>query len=561
MHKRTFFVLSFLSIAAMLLAACSPAGTPAATSKPAPAAAGAAVESTAAPPAATPKAAAGSPKRGGILNLIHVRTIEHHDIIQLSSNFHAYPPYERLFRWAPDLKTLVYELATGWETSKDGLNVTFNLRKNVKWHDGKPFTSADVKTTMKWLTDPPPGFMSRQQTLFAAVKSYDAPDDYTFTLDLNYPSGVLDTAFALGNTVIYPKHILETKGSMKDDIVGTGPFKLKKYTPGVSVEYERNKDYWDKELPYLDGLRYYIILDPAARFAAFRAHQVHRHEDLSTTEADLVKKEMKDANVITYFGTRASETLMRVTRKPFDDVRVRKAISLAMDRQALNQFVTQGQGQIGLTMIPGGRWALSESEIAKLPGFRQPKDQDIAEAKKLLAEAGYANGLKVVHYVHNMPPVVKSAQIMKEQLAKVGIDTDISLMDTVEWHRRLFSEDFGLFSNHITTMGDDPEVATGNVWKMERSSFFQTEIKRPEGPTEKGAGDKKANELLDKIRRALDYQQRKALTQELDLYILDQAPILIDVWLPGFAGVWNEVQDYKFNPWHLEVYNNVWLNK
>ncbi|MBI2907510.1 MAG: ABC transporter substrate-binding protein [Chloroflexi bacterium] len=557
---KSWTILSVVVMAGLLLASCGPAAAPAPKA--------AATQPTAAPakgapaaPAATPKPAAAQPKRGGVLNLIHVRTIEHHDIIQLSANFHAYPPYERLFRRSPDMKDLIYELATAWEVGKDGLGVTFKLRKDVKWHDGKPFTSADVKTTMKWLIDPPAGFMSRQQNLFAGVKGYDAPDDYTFTLALNYPSGVLDTAFALSNTVIYPKHVLEAKGHMKDDVVGTGPFKFKKYAPGVSMDYEKNKEYWDKNLPYLDGLKYYVIVDQAARFAAFRAHQVHRHEDLSTTEAEVVRKETKDAQVVTYFGTRAVETLMRVNRKPFDDVRVRKAISLALDRQALNQFVTQGEGKVGLTMIPGGRWALPDAEIATLPGYRQPKDQDIAEAKKLLAQAGFPQGLKTVHHAQNVPPVAKAAQIMKEQLAKAGIDAEISLMDTVEWHRRLFSEDFGLFSNHITTMGDDPEVATGNVFKMERSSFFQKSMKRPDGATEEGVGDAKANDLLNKIRRSLDYQQRKALVAELELHLLDQAPVLIDVWLPGFAGVWKEVQDYTFNPWHLELYNNVWLNK
>ncbi|MBI2908493.1 MAG: ABC transporter substrate-binding protein [Chloroflexi bacterium] len=551
--KKWFRMASCLALLGLLLASCAPSAAPAPAPK--------ATQAAPAAPAATPKPGAAAPKRGGVLNVVNDRTIEHADVIQLTNNYHAYPPYERLFRWAPDLKTLVYELATSWETSKDGLSVTVKLRPGVKWHDGKPFTSADVKTTVKWITDPPPGFLSRAQNLFAAIKSYDAPDDHTFVMNLSYPAGVLQTVFSVANTVMYPKHILEAKGSMKDDRVGTGPFKFKRYVPNVSVEHERNKDYWDKELPYLDGVKYYNIVDPAARFAAFRAHQVHRLDFLTPTEAEVIKKDGKDAQPVITPVTTGVEILMRVTRKPFDDVRVRKAVSLAIDRQAMNQFVAQGIGSIGLTMMPGGRWALSDAEIAKLPGFRQPKDQDIAEAKKLLAEAGVPQGFKIVHYTHNVPSVAKGAQILKEQLAKVGIDTEISLMDTVEWHRRLFSEDFELFSNWISIMGDDPEVATGNVWKMERNSFFKTEIKRPDGAVEKGIGDKKANELLDKIRRTADFEQRKALTHELDRHIHDQAPIVIPIWLPGFLGLWKEVQGYEYQPFHTEFYANVWLNK
>ncbi|MBI2906366.1 MAG: ABC transporter substrate-binding protein [Chloroflexi bacterium] len=549
-----------LIIAGLLLASCAPAASPSAGATPAaPPPTG--PKATVAGPAPTPKAEAAKPDRGGMLNLIHLRTIDNHDIIQLSANFHAYPPYERLFRWAPDLKTLVYELATAWEISKDGLGVTFNLRKGVKWHDGKPFTSADAATTVKWITNPPKGFMSRQQELFAAVKSIEAPDDYTLKLGLKYPSAVLDTSFALGNTVMYPQHVLEAKGSMKDDVVGTGAFKFKRYVPGVSMDYERNKDYWDRELPYLDGLKYYIIVDASARFAAFRTRRVHRHQELSTTEAEVVQKEMSGAQLITYPNPSAVEGLMRVTRPPFDDVRVRRAISLAIDRQALNQFVTQGAGKVGLTMFPGGRWALPDAEIAKLPGYRQPKDQDLAEAKRLLAEAGYAQGLKITNYVQNFPPVVKAATVIREQVARVGIDMEIPLIDVVERQRRLYSEDFGLMTNWITTLGDDPEVATGNVWKMERNSFFQVKLQRPDGSTEVGVADKRANDLLNQIRRAPDFEQRRAATWEIEKHILDQAPILIHVWMPGFTGLWKEVQDYHINPWNMEIYNQVWLRK
>ncbi|MDP2952689.1 MAG: ABC transporter substrate-binding protein, partial [Chloroflexota bacterium] len=254
-------VISVLVILGLLLAACAPAASPTpAPTKPAPTVAPAAPAPTAAPAPAAEK-----PRSGGILTSSFSgdpSSFDSHQERTVLNLAPVAPAYSLLVQNDPaDNSKIIPDLAERWEVSPDGKVYTFYIRKGVKFHDGKPATSADVKANFDRIIFPPKGVLSHRKDTLQSVEKLEAPDDYTVRFILKFPhAGFLQMVGNPYNS-IFPKHVLEAKGDMKKDIVGTGPFKLKDFNRGVSFELVKNPDYFVPGRPYLDGITFYIIKD------------------------------------------------------------------------------------------------------------------------------------------------------------------------------------------------------------------------------------------------------------------------------------------------------------
>lgn len=304
--------------------------------------------------------------------------------------------YSGLLQYHPvDPQRIIGDLAESWEVADDGLSVTFHLRQGVKFHDGVPMTSADVKYTFDVTRDPPDGFVSSRKAVLSAVSSIDAPDDHTVIFNLRYPSPGLIANLCPNWFSVLPKHILE-QGPMKDVVVGTGPFKFVNYNRGNQIELVRNPDYFDPDCPFVDAIAVFIIPDQASVMAYFRSGQLNVFEAMEQSLAQEVETSMADeASVQRVPSLNAIALHFNLQVKPWDDVRVRKAVALAIDRTAATSVMFQGEAVLGGMAPPGGSWTLPEDQLHAMPGFA-PEQAPYAldQAKPLLAEAGFPHGFE-----------------------------------------------------------------------------------------------------------------------------------------------------------------------
>ncbi|MDP2952308.1 MAG: ABC transporter substrate-binding protein, partial [Chloroflexota bacterium] len=339
--------------------------------------------------------------------------------------------------------------------------------KGAKFHDGKPVTAADVKANFDRILSPPKGSTIPFAALYHALGKVETPDDYTVKMSLKYPQAAFLDMVALPYMVMFPKHILDAKGDMKKDMVGSGPFKFKEYVRGVSVEVVRNPDYFVSGRPYLDGIKTYVITDTAAMFSALRTGQVLMagvsQLEVGPAELEILKKEVPGIVTQVRAVPLLPSFVPNVKRKPWDDVRVRRAVSLAADRQGALKVLAQGLGEMGSYNMPG-LWGIPKEELLKLPGFRQAKDADLAEAKRLLAEAGYPKGFKVTIKPRQVKAMVDIAIYMKNELAKLGIEAAVEPVEAGAHKVLLLKGDFEATAFRDGSPGWDPDVIFGEYF-------------------------------------------------------------------------------------------------
>jgi peptide/nickel transport system substrate-binding protein len=425
--------------------------------------------------AATPPGVAGipvaeaapeTPRNGGVLTQSTTSDPPHFDLHQsdtIAALLPLAPCYNRLVQYDPlDVNKILPDLAERWQISPDGKLYTFHLRRGVKFHHGKPFKAEDVKASWDRIFDPPKGMFSLRKGTYEAISGIETPDDYTVRFVLKRPMWSLLVNMAQGWNVIFPKDILDAKGDMKKDVVGTGPFKLKQYARGVSTEVERNPDYHVKGRPYLDGIKTFIIPDLNTAGNAYIAGQLLLHVSQTSAQADQIVQRVGTQGV-TVKLTQVSLIAMEMNgqRKPWDDVRVRQAASMAIDRKEAMAVMTDGAGEPGGMMLSTGKWALPAAELRKMPGFASDKAAERARARKLLAEAGFPNGVKGTMTTRRGENFEAVAIFLKDQLAQVGIDLAIQIHETASYYDRLNKREFDVYGGSYSTAVDDPDAIFG----------------------------------------------------------------------------------------------------
>ena len=415
------------------------------------------------------------------------------------------------------------DLAERWEVSPEGKVYTFSLVKNAKWHDGKPVTAKDVVFTYNRIGSDQTLVAAPTRATFNVVDKMEAVDDYTVRITLKRVSASFLALLGDHENVIYPQHAVDQMLAFKP--VGSGPFKLTAYQKDVKVTEERNTDYFKKDpqgraLPYLDRLEGYVIVDDSAKTAAFRAGQVDimdpiiritesKYQEIKSSMPDIVGTPLYNGWL--FWGFR--------NKPPFDDVRVRKALSLAMDRQDWNKITNEGQGDpYILYQNSGGQWTVPREQVSTWPGYRQPKDADIAEAKRLLQEANFDFSKPInVEYGPTYPdqPIV-AGDILRRNL---GITTVFKRVD-----RGIFTQDqragnFDILYDGNSAGVDDPV------------SIFPTYY-RSDGAGNYGKfSDAQLDQMIDRLESTMDPKGRLQLTQDI------QKRIALDlVWTPTHGG-------------------------
>ncbi|WP_116314801.1 ABC transporter substrate-binding protein [Cupriavidus taiwanensis] len=474
--------------------------------------------------AAAPAQAAEAPRAGGTLTTI----IQPEPVILTSALNSAAPTgffsanvFDGLIEYDNDFK-LKPALAQRWDISKDSKTLTFHLRPNVKWHDGKPFTSADVKWTLEnvWKKLHP-----RNQILFGKVTRVDTPDALTVVLHFSEPSLAVLSSLNSNGAQVLPKHLYEGTDILNNPYnnkpVGTGPFVFKEWSKGNYIVLERNPDYWHKGKPYLDKIVFKVIPDASARAAALEKGEVQY--------APFNPVPLKDAQRLSQLPslkleTRGYEWLspwlfmdVNIDRPYFKDVRVRQALAHAIDLNTLNKVVWFGFGKPAVSPVVSTLGQFFNPSVPKYP-------YDPARAEALLDAAGLKRGadgnrLKIqIDYLPYGDDYKRSAEYIKQALKRVGVDVTVRTQDTPTYTRRVYGDrDFDLAVVWFAGFAD-PLVG---VTRAYRSDTVGKNI-----PWSNGSGYRgdEANRLIDQAQGSPSQAERVELFRKFQSVVQTDLP-------------------------------------
>ena len=416
-------------------------------------------------------------------------------------------------------------LAQAWDISPDGLTYTFKLRPNVKWHDGQPFTSADVSyTILEVLKKVHP----RGRSAFAKVTAVETPDPLTAVIKLSQPAPPMLTALASSyESPMVPKHLFAgTDPSANPYIskpVGTGPFVFKEWKKGDYILLEKNADYWQAGKPRLQRIVFRIISDASARAASFETGEGHIGglSPIPLTDMPRIAKNPALSIETRGYAYMSPYMLMEVNlrKPPLNDVRVRQAIAHAIDRTRMTQVVWLGYGQPAVSPIP--------SQVTTFHSTDLPKYEfNIDKAKNLLDDAGLkpgANGIrfKITHdFIPFGSEYQRTGEFIKQQLNRVGIDVELRSQDLPSFFRRAYTEyDFDTTSLYYGAFADPTQGVQRLYWSkaIQKGVVFTNNT---------GYNSPEMDRLLEGAQGENDPVKRKALYLDMQRLAMTDLPVI-----------------------------------
>ena len=444
--------------------------------------------------------------------------------------------YNQLVRFEPDM-TPVPELAESWQTSPDGLTWTFKLREGVKFHDGQELTSADVKFTFDRLFEKSPG-----KSDFIAVDKVEPVGKHTVKFVTKEPFAGLLAALGGFWGFIISEAGIKKHGDLNKAALGTGPFVLEDWRVEQQMVLKKNPHYFKKGRPYVDQLVLRTIPDEANIVAALRTGQIQHAFIEDNKNYNL----LKDEKTLTgYRSSRLGYDYLNInaSRGPLKDVRVRQAISWAVDRAQVLRVAASGFGRLTApATAPMKQWQLPEEQWMR---YYKP---DVERAKKLMGEAGQSGGFAVkLCVIPTFPTMVSGAPVIAAHLKRIGITAEIENVEYAVWIKRWQAKDFDLTMN--TTPGyADPDTA-----------FFRA-LHSTKGQNWNSWSLPDLDALMEEGRRTLDPKKRKEIYDRVQIMILDNVPHL---WLFSADTIdftQNAVRGFRQHPTTLLYgFEGTWL--
>ena len=488
-----------------------------------------------------------TPRSGGALSIMTREDTPQgfavHETATISTVWPSSPCFNNLvyidpFKPKESADSIIGELAEKWSWQDNYRNLVFLLRKDVRWHDGKPFTSRDVKFTFDMVREAPGAEgklrLNPRKDWYANVDAIEAPDPYTVVFRLRRPQPSLLIMLASGYSPIYAAHV--PPAQYRTACVGTGPFKLKEWRHGEYIDYVKNPDYFVKGRPYLDALRYIVIKERGTRTAALQAGQldIAMPGETTKTAAEQIKAAVPKVVVTTTATNVTDNIIMNVKKPPFDNQKVRLAVSYAIDRRALIQGVHQGGAILGAGMAPApyGVWGLLEKDLLALPGYGKAADMK-ARARALMAEAGLSpqNPLRVEIVTRAIAVYVDMASFVINELKQVGIEATLKQVETAQWHPMATRGDYQIGAN-LTGLGpDDPDANFyenyGCGSPRNYSAYCSEQIQK----------------MIDAQSQELDPKKRMALVGAIQRKLEDDAARPVLGWRLDYFTVWPHVKN------------------
>ena len=507
-----------------------------------------------------------NPKRGGVLRYGILNRLPHFDFHQsgtIASLGAQGCMYDNLIRRDPrdSGKTIVPDLAHSWEISKDGKTYTFHLRKGVLFHDGAELTSDDVKATFDRIAKPPAGVSIPRSALFSAVGEIATPDKYTvqFKMAAPRPVNFVMSAIASGwNGIVRKKTLEENQFNLRKvaNIPGTGPFRPVRRVENEIWVMERNKDYWNKGLPLLDGIEFYNLLpfstELGSSVLAGRVDYARICDPVSARKAAATPG-MATAR---FYQSVIQATWMNNKKKPFDDPRVRRACHLVLEKQTLVDVVKDiAPMMVGGFIYPFSEFATPIDQLRKRIGYQEDQTAALKEAKALMAAAGYANGVKGVEFlVRDIASFKVWAQAIQAMLQEaLGIECKLRTVVDSVWFEDAKAGSFDLAIGAIVSTLLDP------------SDYFNTWY-RTGGPQNYSFwSNAKFDALVDKIDVETDTALRLALIRQCEEIMEQDPPVLPISWENILDIYYNYVKGHNpkdyFGIYDCVRFDTFWLDK
>jgi peptide/nickel transport system substrate-binding protein len=345
---------------------------------------------------------------------------------------------------------------------------------------------------------------------------------------------------------------------MRQHPIGTGPFKFVEFKPNESITVARNPDYWKPGRPYLDGIEYTIIKEMSTRNLAFVAGRFDLTSPYGVTIPTLkdITGQAPQA-ICEVTATNVNRTMIiNPSRPPFDNPDLRRAMALSLDRQAFIDIITQGQGDIGATMLPPpeGVWGMPPEIIRTLPGYDPDVAKNRAEARKIMEKLGYGpnNRLAVTVSTRNLPPYRDPAGVLLGQLREIYIDAELEPVDTTQWYPRLLRKDFTVGLNVSETGVDDPD-----------QQFYENYVCGSER-NYTGYCNPEVDKLVDRQSREANVDKRKTLVWEIERKLVEDGARPVIFYPRGGTCRKPEVKGLTimvnsiYNGWRME---DVWLDR
>jgi peptide/nickel transport system substrate-binding protein len=509
----------------------------------------------------TTSAEAQTPKRGGTLHFAVVAeppTLDCHAVTTFAFVHPARPHYSTLLKFSGDHASLkvVGDLAQSWEQSKDGLSYTFKLRPGIKFHDGAPLTSGDVKASYWRIINPPQGVVSARKALHQDIKDIETPDDLTVIFRMKKKNASMLTQFASPFNCIYREAKLKEDPKFPEKtILGTGAFTFVGYKKGESWEGKRFPDYFLKDRPYLDGYKAFFVKSNAVVPGMIGGQFDGEFRGRTPKERDQLVASMKDnATVIEGPWSTCILFTFNTQHKPFDDVRVRQALTHAIDRKAGSAALSKISvlKYVGGLVRPGYEYALAPDELAKLPGFWPDIDKARAEAKRLLAEAGVSH-LKVKLVNRNVAePYTPAGIYLIDQWRRIGVEAEHTQLETKLYFDAAAQGNFDVLVEFISDFADDPSAQFDRFLTADRS---------PQSTSRHH--DTRLNDLFDQQAGSIDPAQRRTITDEFQKYELTQAYSSPLLWWQRIIVLNKKIKGWENQANHFTGQDlvDVWLDQ
>jgi peptide/nickel transport system substrate-binding protein len=499
------------------------------------------------------------PKRGGTLNFAVVAEPPNYDC-HGSTTFaliHPIAPhYSLLVKFdGENYPKVVPDLAQSWTVAPDGMTYTFKLRSGVKFHDGSPLTSEDIKASYHRIINPPTGVMSIRKAYYTDLV-VEAPNPATVVFKLKNPmAGVLEALASPYNCIYSAAKLNQNPKYPETEIMGSGPFTMVAHVRGTSWEGKRFDGYFDKGKPYLDGYKAFFVKSNAVVPGIIGGQFDAEFRGRNPAEKTQLLEKMKD-NLAGFEGTWVNNLMIvfNTTRKPFDDVRVRQALSLAIDRWGGSEALSKISilKYVGGVMRPGYSMSLPEQELAKLPGFSKDIAKSREEAKKLLEEAGVKD-LKFKLLNRNIAePYTPAAVYSIDQWRRIGVVAEHEQLETKLYQDRVAAGDFDVAIEFQADFMDDPTA---------QFSKFLTKKLSPSGYS--GHTDTKIDDMYEKQRRTIDVGERTRLVRDMERYALTQAYSVPLLWWQRIIVNHKKIHGWYMTPSHYlwQDLSTVWLEQ
>jgi len=502
-------------------------------------------------------------KRGGTLRYAVHNAPAHFDVHQSGTVANIGPQspmYDTLLRRHPkDGQTIIPDHAWKWDIAPDGKKYTFHLRKGVKFHDGGDFTAEDVRATYERIARPPKGVVIPRTPLFSTVGDIVVLDPHKieFRLTEPRPRAFMLGAFASGWNIIVRKKTLDEHGGNLRQVMnypGTGPFRHVSRKDKEIWIMERNPDYWNKGLPYIDRLEVYHMFpfspELGSAFLSGKIDYARLMDPVSWRKA----KEMPGATAANFNQSVIQAFWTNMNKKPLADPRVRRAIHLAMDRHALVEVVKDtAPMQVGGFVYPFHEFSTPRAELEKRLGYQADVTPAVQEARRLMREAGYGQGIKGLDFVVRDIATFKLWAVAIQAMLKehINVETNLRVVQTSVWFDEAAAGNFDLAISAIVSTLMDP------------SDYFSAWYGK-DGPQNYSRWTNPAfHDLANQIERELDDVKRKALVRKAE-DILEQDPPLIPVAYEQIYDAWyNKVRGQNpstyFGIYDVVRWDTVWI--